>query len=86
MLALEISYWPFVIVVPTGVPAVTWTTSEKLALAPAAMAPSGQVIVPAVPTVGVVQPARLTDWNVVLVGVIRVNVVSLGEADEPPFL
>src|SRR5882762_6554138 len=67
----------FVITVPGVVVVATCTTRGKLAVAPEASEPIVQVIVPALPTAGVVQlqPAGVgMDTNVVPVGITSVNV------------
>jgi hypothetical protein len=74
--------------VPAGVLAVTASTTGKLAV-PGAKLGFEQLIVPAVPTVGVehVQPLGIvaSEKNVVLGGVVSVK-VALAAALGPPFV
>jgi hypothetical protein len=53
------------------------TTTLNAPPAPAAMAPMGQVMLPAAPTAGVVHPAALVETKVVLGGVLNTTVAPL---------
>jgi hypothetical protein len=58
--------------VPEAVPAFTWSTNVKLAVALTASVLAVQLMVPAAPTLGVVhvQPGAVMDWKLVLGGVV----------------
>jgi hypothetical protein len=78
---VELTLTVLLIAVPEAVPALTFSTTEKLP-EPGATLGLVQVIVPVPPTTGVTQdhPAGgVTDWKVVLAGVVSVSVAVVAE-------